>query len=92
MEAGKTGVIGILDTGIEGPTIAYRVDIDALPILESSAEHHVPQKLGFRSQNEGFMHACGHDSHATIGTRISRATNENQRSALWEDYYHIPTS
>lgn len=71
MEAGKTGVIGILDTGIEGPTIAYRVDIDALPILESSAEHHVPQKLGFRSKNEGFMHACGHDSHATIGLGLA---------------------
>ncbi|SOC44521.1 amidohydrolase [Ureibacillus acetophenoni] len=71
MEAGKTGVIGVLDTGIEGPTIAYRVDIDALPILESSAEHHVPQKLGFRSENEGFMHACGHDSHATIGLGLA---------------------
>ncbi|HWL24205.1 MAG TPA: amidohydrolase [Ureibacillus sp.] len=71
MEAGKTGVIGILDTGIEGPTIAYRVDIDALPILESAAEHHVPQKLGFRSQYEGFMHACGHDSHATIGLGLA---------------------
>ncbi|KGR73646.1 amidohydrolase [Ureibacillus manganicus] len=71
MEAGKTGVIGILDTGIEGPTIAYRVDIDALPILESAADHHVPQKLGFRSQNEGFMHACGHDSHATIGLGLA---------------------
>lgn len=71
MQAGKTGVIGILDTGIPGPTIAYRVDIDALPILESDAKHHVPQKLGFRSQYEGFMHACGHDSHATIGLGLA---------------------
>ncbi|MFC7685035.1 amidohydrolase [Ureibacillus sp. GCM10028918] len=71
MEAGKTGVIGIFDTGIEGPTIGYRVDIDALPILESSDEKHVPQKFNFRSQNEGFMHACGHDSHATIGLGLA---------------------
>lgn len=71
MEAGKTGVIAILDTGIEGPTIAYRVDIDALPILESAAEHHGPQQLGFRSEYEGFMHACGHDSHATIGLGLA---------------------
>lgn len=35
----KTGVIAVLDTGIQGPTIAYRVDIDALPILESSEEN-----------------------------------------------------
>ncbi|HWL12745.1 MAG TPA: amidohydrolase [Ureibacillus sp.] len=71
MEAGKTGVIAILDTGIAGPTIAYRVDIDALPILESTIETHVPQRLNFRSQNDGFMHACGHDSHATIGLGLA---------------------
>ncbi|QCR32260.1 amidohydrolase [Lysinibacillus sp. SGAir0095] len=71
MEAGKTGVIGILDTGVEGPTIGYRVDIDALPILESSSENHVPQKLNFRSRYDGFMHACGHDSHATIGLGLA---------------------
>ncbi|MCM3387159.1 amidohydrolase [Ureibacillus chungkukjangi] len=72
MEAGKTGVIAVLDTGIQGPTIAYRVDIDALPILESSEEKHVPQQLNFRSQNDGFMHACGHDSHATIGLGLAQ--------------------
>ena len=85
MEAGKTGVIGILDTGIEGPTIAYRVDIDALPILESDAEHHVPQKLGFRSQNEGFMHACGHDSHATIGLGLAEQLMKRKDQLCWED-------
>lgn len=67
MVGGYTGVIATLDTGKEGPTIAFRVDIDALPILESKDPTHVPQQLGFRSENEGFMHACGHDSHATIG-------------------------
>ncbi|MEO4053793.1 amidohydrolase [Solibacillus sp. CAU 1738] len=67
MVGGYTGVIATLDTGKEGPTIAFRVDIDALPILESKENGHIPEQLGFRSKNEGFMHACGHDSHATIG-------------------------
>lgn len=67
MIGGYTGVIATLDSGEEGPTIAFRVDIDALPILESKDSSHIPQQLGFRSKNEGFMHACGHDSHATIG-------------------------
>lgn len=71
MEAGKTGVIANFDTGIAGPMIAYRVDIDALPILESSSEKHVPKKLNFRSENKGFMHACGHDSHASIGLGLA---------------------
>ncbi|ATP41675.1 peptidase M20 [Solibacillus sp. R5-41] len=67
MVGGYTGVIATLDTGKEGPTIAFRVDIDALPITESEDKKHSPQHLGFRSKNKGFMHACGHDSHATIG-------------------------
>lgn len=67
MVDGYTGVIATLDTGKEGPTIAFRVDIDALPITESEDQAHIPQQQGFRSKNNGFMHACGHDSHATIG-------------------------
>ncbi|MEG0470844.1 MAG: amidohydrolase [Solibacillus sp.] len=67
MVGGYTGVIATLDTGKEGPTIAFRVDIDALPITESKDPTHSPQQRGFRSKNNGFMHACGHDSHATIG-------------------------
>lgn len=72
MVGGYTGVIATLDTGKEGPTIAFRVDIDALPILESKENGHIPEQLGFRSENEGFMHACGHDGHATIGLGLAQ--------------------
>lgn len=61
-----TGVIGILPAGT-GPTIALRFDIDGLPILELASEQHVPYQEGFQSQHNGYMHACGHDGHITIG-------------------------
>lgn len=71
MEGGYTGAIAVLDTCIPGPTVAFRVDIDALPIRESEESHHVPQQEGFRSEYDGFMHACGHDSHASIGLGLA---------------------
>ncbi len=54
----ETSVIGILTSG-DGPTIAVRADIDALPIEEEN-------EIDYRSQNPGIMHACGHDAHAAI--------------------------
>ncbi|MEC1180727.1 amidohydrolase [Metasolibacillus meyeri] len=71
MAGGYTGALAILDTGKPGPNVLFRVDIDALPILESTNESHVPQQLDFRSLNEGYMHACGHDSHAAIGLGLA---------------------
>lgn len=66
MEAGYTGVIGILSCGA-GPTVALRFDIDALGVLESEAQNHRPSAEGFRSVVPGVMHACGHDGHTAIG-------------------------
>ncbi len=54
----KTGVVGVLRGKEDGKTIAIRADIDALPIQEVN---DVP----YRSQNDGIMHACGHDVHIT---------------------------
>ncbi len=68
---GMTGVIGILRCG-EGPTVALRFDIDALGVFESNEEDHLPAAEGFRSVNEGFMHACGHDGHATVGLGVAK--------------------
>ena len=63
---GYTGCVAVVERG-EGPVVGLRVDIDALPILEADDDEHVPVSEGFRSENEGYMHACGHDAHATIG-------------------------
>lgn len=55
---GKTGVIGQIGTG-DGPTIAIRADMDALPITEITGAEYA-------SVNPGVMHACGHDAHTAI--------------------------
>jgi aminobenzoyl-glutamate utilization protein A len=71
-KGGATGVIGILRCG-EGPTVAYRFDIDALGVFESAEGDHRPTAEGFASVNYGSMHACGHDGHATIGLGVAKA-------------------
>lgn len=55
----KTGVVAILKGNTPGPVIAFRADIDALPIEECT-------DLPFASLNKGVMHACGHDGHAAM--------------------------
>lgn len=57
----KTG--GWVDIG-DDPVIGFRADIDALPIIE-------PAWNSPRSENDGWMHACGHDAHAAIAAGIA---------------------
>src|ERR1700686_4578944 len=56
---GKTGVVGRLRVGNSPRTIGLRADMDALPIQEANT-------FDYRSQNDGRMHACGHDGHTTM--------------------------
>jgi aminobenzoyl-glutamate utilization protein A len=77
---GYTGIVATMDTKKEGSTIAFRVDMDALPIHESEADSHFPQKEGFRSAVPNTMHACGHDAHTTIGLGLASLIAENKDS------------
>src|SRR4051812_20958001 len=52
-------VLARLSTGRPGPTVALRADIDALRITEESG-------VDFASENDGAMHACGHDGHTAM--------------------------
>lgn len=55
-----TGVLGIIEGKNPGKrVIALRADMDALPILEEN-------DVDYKSNNDGVMHACGHDVHTTI--------------------------
>lgn len=73
----NTGVTGILHNG-EGPALTLRFDIDALAVTESTAPEHLPQKEGFISVRPGYMHACGHDGHMSIGLGTARILSEQK--------------
>ncbi|ADL12905.1 M20 metallopeptidase family protein [Acetohalobium arabaticum] len=61
----QTGIIGLLEGSNRGKTVAIRADIDALPITEET-------NLPYRSQEEGKMHACGHDAHTAIALGVAK--------------------
>ena len=77
LAGGYTGAMATIDRG-PGPTVALRVDIDGLPRRESDEPDHVPTAEGFRSVNEGHMHACGHDAHASIGLGVLQALGNTE--------------
>jgi len=62
---GKTGIVARLRAKGEGPVVAFRADMDALPLDEAN---DVP----YKSECPGIMHACGHDAHITIGLGVIR--------------------
>ncbi len=64
----RTGVVAELSNG-DGPTVAIRADMDALPVGEVSEEAYV-------SQVDGVMHACGHDFHTASLVGVSHLLAE----------------
>lgn len=71
VQEGYTAVVGEWQSGKAGPVTVFRVDMDALPIVESSDAAHFPAQHGFASQNPGSMHACAHDGHTAIGLGLA---------------------
>ena len=58
-EVGKAGLIVLAGGKRPGKTILLRADMDALSLTEET-------DVEFKSQNEGRMHACGHDMHTAM--------------------------
>lgn len=58
---GRTGVVALIHgkAATSGKTIAFRADMDALPIIEATGAPHA-------SKTPGKMHACGHDGHTAM--------------------------
>lgn len=54
----ETGIVAVKHYG-DGPSIALRADMDALPIVEAN-------DLEYASGHAGVMHACGHDGHTAM--------------------------
>ena len=71
-----TGVVGLIKgKNPKKRVIALRADIDALPITEEN-------KVEYRSQNPGVMHACGHDVHSACLLGAAKILNETRDD--WE--------
>ena len=90
---GFTGVIGILhgklseertasekasERASENQVLAFRFDIDALPVTECENMDHFPEKQGFRSICPGYMHACGHDNHIAMLLGAAKVLNAHK--------------
>ncbi len=55
----ETAVIAYINGKHSGKTIAFRADMDALPLKEET-------ECEYQSLNKDYMHACGHDAHMAI--------------------------
>lgn len=68
-----TGVMAVIEgsRGRHERGVVLRADIDALPIKELN-------DVEYRSQNDGIMHACGHDMHAAMLFGVLQRLNRNR--------------
>jgi amidohydrolase len=68
---GITGVVALLVGAKPGPVVLVRADMDALAIRE---ETDAP----YASQNNGVMHACGHDGHTAVLLTVAKMLNSHR--------------
>jgi amidohydrolase len=85
---GGTGVVGALRNG-EGPTVALRADMDALPVREQTGLPYASEVVAKDPEGRDVpvMHACGHDAHTTclVGAAdlLARARDAWRGTLLW---------
>jgi amidohydrolase len=74
-----TGVVGLIEGGLPGPTIALRADMDALPVEEKTGLPFASkERATYLGQNVGVMHACGHDAHVAILMGVAEFLAKNK--------------
>ena len=85
---GGTGVVAVLRNG-EGPTVALRADMDALPVREQTGLPYASEVVGTDAEGRtvDVMHACGHDAHTAclVGAAdlLSQARESWAGTLLW---------
>lgn len=65
------GVVGVLEGGRPGFSVAFRAELDALPVEEVTG-------VLYRSRHSGYMHACGHDAHMAIALGAARVLSKRR--------------
>lgn len=65
----KTGTVALIKGKNSNKTVLLRADIDGLPIKDES-------EFEIKSEREGYMHACGHDIHATCLLGAAKILND----------------
>ncbi|AHG01216.1 indole-3-acetyl-L-aspartic acid hydrolase (plasmid) [Halostagnicola larsenii XH-48] len=70
-----------------GPCVGLRVDMDALSLRESDEASHRPAAEGFRSEHDGYMHACGHDAHIAMGLGTLEAVKESDFTGTFKVFF-----
>ncbi|WP_459499974.1 amidohydrolase [Bacillus sp. C1] len=70
-DVGGRGVVGIIEGGKPGKTIALRADFDALPIQDE-------KQVSYKSKVPGVMHACGHDGHTATLLGVAKVLSDNR--------------
>lgn len=77
-----TAILGTLEFDRPGKTIAFRADMDALPVTEITG-------CDFASETPGIMHACGHDVHtsALLGTAKLLSLHKSELSGCVKFFF-----
>lgn len=76
----ETSVVGILRGGKPGKTVAFRADMDALPVQEQTG-------FSFASKTPGVSHACGHDMHTAMLLGTARVLASMQKELPGTVYF-----
>jgi amidohydrolase len=68
---GGTGVVATFDSGLPGPVLLFRSELDALPIVEYGVDGH-------SSTVDGVSHKCGHDGHMAMLCGLAQRLSERR--------------
>lgn len=76
-----TGLVALLRGGEPGPVVAYRADMDALPIREETGLPYACARTdSLHGREVGVMHACGHDIHMAVLLGTARVLSDARAS------------